>query len=68
MGNELGTVHNDDLERCIHHWLISVKNLGICKKRGASKQFCGSWSAASIQRAWRTTSSGVQRAVPDTKS
>lgn len=66
MGNECEIVHDDDCKQCIHHWLIDQKNFGVCKKCGASKQFCGSWSATSLQRAWCNRSSKVQPSVQGT--
>ena len=64
MENGRETVHNDDCQECIHHWLIDEKNFGVCKKCGASKQFCGSWNT----RGWGNRSSKVQPSVPGTKS
>ncbi len=63
MGNECEPVHDDDCKQCIHHWLIDQRNLGVCRKCGASKQFSGSWSAG-----WGNRSSKVQLSVPGTKS
>ena len=66
MENERGTVHDNDCEGCIHHWLINERNFGVCKKCGASKQFCGSWDAAN-QNAWYPRSNKGQHGVPGTK-
>jgi hypothetical protein len=68
MGNEYAIVHDDNWIQCIHHWLIDAVNLGVCKKCGESKQFCSTWSAASIQNTWRRKSGKVQDDVAGTKS
>ena len=68
MGNEYETVHDDDCKECIHHWLIDAVNLGVCKKCGGSRQFCGTWSAASIQNTWRHRSGKVQHNAAGTQS
>ena len=68
MGNECETVHDDDCKQCIHHWLIDQRNLGVCRKCGAGKQFSGSWSAVSIQKAWCNRSSKMPPSVQGTKS
>jgi len=34
-----GTLHQDECSGNAHHWLIDGKNLGVCKKCGAKKQF-----------------------------
>jgi hypothetical protein len=68
VGNEYETVHDDDCRECIHHWLINSVNLGVCKKCGESKQFSGTWSAASIQRPWGRSSGKVQHNAAGTKS
>jgi len=67
MENEQGAVHVDDSEKCIHYWLIGQRNLGVCRKCGASKQFCGTWSAASSHRAWKARANNVQPGLPDAK-
>lgn len=59
MKNEREAVHDGDCKGCIHHWLIDERNYGVCRKCGESKQFPRSWSAASIQHAWRNRSSKV---------
>ena len=64
MGNGRGTVHDDDCKECIHHWLIDEKNLGVCKKCGASRQFYGWWNGMG----WGTRSGKVQHSVPATKN
>jgi hypothetical protein len=33
------TLHQDECSRNAHHWVIDGKNLGVCKKCGAQKQF-----------------------------
>jgi len=33
------TLHQDECSRNAHHWIIDCKNLGVCKKCGAKKQF-----------------------------
>jgi hypothetical protein len=53
---------------CIHHWLIDASNFGVCKKCAASKQFCSSWSPASVQRAFHSRSGKVQHGVRGSKS
>ena len=58
MGNECESTHADDLSLCVHHWLIDVHSLGVCKKCGESKQFNNSWSAKSLQRSWSNRSGG----------
>ncbi len=67
MGNGRETVHDDDCQECIHHWLIDERNFGVCKKCGESKQFCHWWEAASFQMGRGTKSSKVQHNVPGTK-
>jgi hypothetical protein len=57
---------NGDGKECIHHWLIDASNFGVCKKCGASKQFCTSWGT--IQRSWYARPSNVHHDVPGTKS
>jgi hypothetical protein len=68
MGNEYETVHDDDYKECIHHWLIDVRNFGVCKKCGESKHFCSTWSAASIHNAWHRRSGKVQHSVVGIKA
>jgi hypothetical protein len=64
MGNGRETVHDDDCQECIHHWLIDKRNFGVCKKCGDSKQFC-CWSEAVSYRG--TKSNKDQHNVPGTK-
>ena len=68
MGSEYETVHDDDCKECIHHWLIDERNLGVCRKCGASKQFLRSWEATSYQMARGIRSSKVQHNVAGTRS
>ena len=68
MGNGRETVHDDDCKECIHHWLIDGRNMGVCRKCGAGKQFPRSWSPLMNQKAWVNKSSKVQHNVPDTRS
>jgi len=56
----------DDCRECIHHWLIDASNFGVCKKCGASKQFCSSWST--IQKSWYGRPGHVHHNVAGTKS
>ena len=56
----------DDCKECIHHWLIDASNFGVCKKCGASKQFCSSWGA--IQKSWYARPNKVHQVVPDARS
>jgi hypothetical protein len=65
MENKPGQFNGDGKE-CIHHWLIDASNLGVCKKCGASKQFCSSWGT--IQRSWYARPSNVQHGVAGSKS
>jgi hypothetical protein len=67
MENERGQF-NDNGKECIHHWLINATNFGVCKKCAASKQFCGSWNTASVQRVLYPRSGKVQHGVPGSKS
>jgi len=60
MENKCKTDHDDDCKECVHHWLIDVSNLGVCRKCGASKQFNSSWSALSIQKIWGNKSNKVK--------
>ncbi len=59
MGDERDTTHDEDCPECTHHWFIDAANSGLCRKCGESKQFPRSWSAASIQKAWRNRSTKV---------
>jgi hypothetical protein len=68
MQKEYETLHDDDSGGCIHHWLISSVNLGVCKKCGESKQFCSWWEAASLQLGRGIRSSKVQHNAAGTKS
>ena len=52
MENKSDKAHNDDCQDCIHHWLIDERNLGVCKKCGAIRQFSRSWSPLSKQGTW----------------
>ena len=63
MVDERETVHDDDCQQCVHHWLINSKNLGVCKKCGESKQFCCWWEAASHQKARGFRSRKVQHDI-----
>jgi hypothetical protein len=67
MENERGQF-NDDGKECIHHWLLDERNLGICKKCAARKQFCGSWDTASVQRGLDLSSGKVRHGVRGSKS
>jgi hypothetical protein len=64
MGNEYETVHDGDYCKCVHHWLINSTNLGVCKKCGESKQFCGTWSAMAPKGAWGSRARTAQHNVP----
>ena len=66
MDNECEATHDDDCKQCIHHWLIDAINLGVCKKCGESRQFCSTWSAATIQKTWGRKSGKVQHDAPPT--
>jgi len=68
MGNERETVHKENCNECIHHWVIDQRNFGICRKCGAGKQFLHSWSAVGIQKAWGNTSSKSKHNVAGTKN
>ena len=57
---------NGDGKECVHHWLIDVHNLGVCKKCGESKQFCSSWGT--IQKSWYAGAGNVHHVGPGTKS
>jgi hypothetical protein len=63
MGDKCEPTHEGDLDQCIHHWFIDERNLGLCKKCGASKQFSNSWSAMSIQKSWGNRSGKAQPKV-----
>lgn len=52
MESEYSTLASDQYKACVHHWLIDAENLGVCKKCGVTKQFCGWWDAALIRKAW----------------
>ena len=38
-GMEKGKQTLDEHKACIHHWVIDERNLGVCRKCGAGKQF-----------------------------
>lgn len=68
MVDKCETVHDEDCQECIHHWLIDARNLGVCKKCGESKQFCSWWEAASRQRAGGIKFRKAQRNAAGTRS
>ena len=68
MENQGETVPGDDSVQCIHYWIIDAANLGVCKKCGQVKQFSGTWSAASSQKAWGRNSTKAQNDPQETKS
>ena len=61
MQQEYDTPSTKQGEICIHHWIIDVKNLGICKKCGTEHQFCSSWEQYTSSKMW-TRSYGNARA------
>ena len=68
MENQGETVPGNDLAQCIHYWIIDAANLGVCKKCGQVKQFSGTWSAASSQKAWGRNSTKTEADPQQTKS
>jgi hypothetical protein len=64
MENQCETVDEGDCSQCIHHWLINSTNLGVCKKCGESRQFCGTWSATIPKGSWGSKSRTMQHNVP----
>ena len=68
MDNQGDTVPDSDSAQCVHHWIIDAANLGVCKKCGQIKQFSGTWSAASSQKAWGRNSTKVQDEPPNAES
>jgi hypothetical protein len=64
MGNKGESTHEGDPSRCVHHWFIDERNLGVCKKCGASKQFSNSWSAMGIQKSWSNRSGKSRNNTP----
>jgi hypothetical protein len=63
MRDKCEAVHDDDCPQCIHHWLIDVRNFGVCRKCGDSKQFCNWAEATRYQMAHGIRSSKVQHSV-----
>jgi hypothetical protein len=39
MDTESGPTHLHDCKNEAHYWVLDGKNLGVCKKCGATKQF-----------------------------
>jgi hypothetical protein len=39
MAEKLETSHSDACKEAAHYWVLDDRNLGICKKCGAQKQF-----------------------------
>ncbi len=55
----------DQYKACVHHWIINAENLGVCKKCGSAKQFCGWWDAALIRKAWSRNSNKTGEVVSE---
>ena len=68
MESQAEPVPGSDAAQCVHHWIIDAANLGVCKKCGQIKQFSGTWSAASSQKAWGRNSAKAQDEPPNTES
>jgi hypothetical protein len=68
MENESEKVHNYDCQNCIHHWMIDERNLGVCKKCGAIRQFSRSWNPLSSHGAWSNKPNKAQPDVSGTQS
>jgi hypothetical protein len=61
------TLSSDQDESCIHHWIIDVKNVGICKKCGEIQQFCSSWEQATSGKTWTRNYGDTRNNTKDTE-
>ena len=50
---------------CVHHWLIDAENLGICKKCGSTRQFCGWWDVSAIRKGWSSSQNSTGGSIPN---
>ena len=60
-----GSLPHPESQACIHHWIIDVKNAGICKKCGDTHQFCNSWEQASRGNTWTRNSGNTRNDTSD---
>jgi len=51
-------------ESCTHHWIIDVKNVGICKKCGDKHQFCSTWEQFTSGKIWTRSYRGAKNSSP----
>lgn len=58
----------EERQSCIHHWIIDVKNLGICKKCGDMHQFCSSWEQAANGRTWTRSYGNARSSIPNAEN
>ena len=63
-----GVLLPDGHQACIHHWIIDVKNLGICKKCGDMHQFCTSWEQAANGRMWARSYGNARNSIHDAEN
>jgi hypothetical protein len=63
MKNESGIVYGNEVEGCVHHWIINEKNFGTCKKCGASKFFPTTWERGGPPKAGQVNTAQPRKAL-----